>query len=73
VKTLRDWRTDKLMSVRALAEAAGVQHKTIIQIEYGRQQPHYGTMRRIADALGVAPAEITEFAAVLEDRKKDAA
>jgi hypothetical protein len=43
VKTLRDWRTDKLLSVRALAEAAAVQHKTIIQIEYGR--PHRGRFR----------------------------
>ena len=73
MKPLREWRTGRLWSVRDLATAAGVTHKTVIQLEYGRQRASYGTMRRISEALGVEPSEITEFAAVLEERGKDAA
>ncbi len=70
MKPLREWRTDRLMSIRELAEAAGVTHKTIIQLEHGRQRPTYATMRRLPDTLQATPGEITEFAAVLEERKK---
>ena len=74
MKTLREWRLERLMSVRDLAEAAGLSsHKTIIELEHGRQQPQYRTMRRICDALGVAAGEVTEFAAALEGKEKAAA
>ena len=73
MKPLREWRTERLWSVRELAARAGVQHKTVIQLEYGRQRPAYATMRRIAEALGVPATEITEFATTLEERGKDAA
>lgn len=52
MKSLRDWRTERVMSVRDLAEAAGVWTKTVVQLEYGRQRAHYKCMRRIAGALG---------------------
>ena len=73
MKPLREWRTERLWSVRELAARASVQHKTVIQLEYGRQRPAYATMRRIAEALGVPATEITEFAATLDERGKDAA
>lgn len=72
MKPLRDWRTERLLSVRELAQAAGVTHTTLIQLEHGRQRPHYATMRRIAEALGVPATEITEFAAALKERRADA-
>ncbi len=73
MKPLREWRTERLWSVRELAERAGVQHKTVIQLEYGRQRPTYATMRRIAEALGVPATEVEEFAATLGERGKGAA
>ncbi len=73
VKSLREWRTGRLWSVRELAAAAGVTHKTVIDLEYGRRRAHYATMRRITEALGVEPGEVVEFAAALEERGKDAA
>ncbi|MDP9366247.1 MAG: helix-turn-helix domain-containing protein [Chloroflexota bacterium] len=73
MKPLREWRTERLWSVRDLAREAGVSTKTVVQAEYGRQRPSYGTMRRISEALGVPAAEIAEFAATLEQRGKDAA
>lgn len=65
---LRAWRAGKLMSVKDLAEAAGVEPKTITDLEYGRRRPDDGMMRRIADALGVDPLEVSEFADSLASR-----
>jgi len=73
MKTLREWRLDRLLSVRALEAASGVTQKTIIDAEYGRRRPSYGTMRRLCDALGVQPGDVAEFAAALEEGGKDAA
>ncbi|MDP9363207.1 MAG: helix-turn-helix domain-containing protein [Chloroflexota bacterium] len=73
MKPLREWRIERLLSVRALAEAAGVQHKTVIDLEHGRRRPTYETIRRMSEALGVVPGEVEEFAATLEERGKDAA
>ena len=47
MKTLREWRTEKLKSVRELAALAGVTHKTLIDLEHGRRRPTYDTMRRL--------------------------
>ena len=73
MKPLRDWRTGRLLSVRDLARQAGTSDKTIIQIELGRQVPTFRTMRRISQVLGMAPEEITEFAAAIQKRGKGAA
>lgn len=67
MKTLREWRAERVMSTRDLAAKAGASHKTIIEIEYGRRRPHRHTMRRIAEALGVSPHDVTEFAEALRD------
>ena len=64
--TLREVRIRRLLSIRALAEAAGVATRTIVQTEAGRQSPRLVTMRRLADALGVAPEEVDEFRAAIE-------
>ena len=73
MKSLREWRAGKLMSSKALAAAAGVSNKTIIQIEHGRQLPTFRTIHRVTTALGVAPGDVEEFAAAIEERGKDAA
>jgi transcriptional regulator with XRE-family HTH domain len=73
VKTLREWRAERLLSIDRLADQAGTSNKTIVQIENGRQLPTFRTMQRVSGALNVAPAEIAEFAAAIEERSKDAA
>jgi transcriptional regulator with XRE-family HTH domain len=73
MKTLREWRIARLMSTRTLEKAAGVTQKTIIDIEYGRRRPHYETIGKISEVLGVEPGDVTEFAAALEEMGKDAA
>ena len=73
MKTLREWRLDRLLSVRGLAAQSGVTAKTIVDLEYGRRRPHYDTMRKLCAALGVRPGDVTEFAEALAERGKDAA
>lgn len=63
MKPLRAWRSEKLMSVRELADVTGVAPKTITDIEYGRSRASFAIRRQIADALSVEPLEIAEFAA----------
>lgn len=73
MRSLREWRIARLMSVRDLARAAGISTKTVTQLEYGRHRPTFATMRKVAAALEAEPAEIAEFAAALEHWGKDAA
>lgn len=68
MKTLREWRTERLLSTRKLAELAGTSNKTIIQAEYGRQVPSFATIAKICRALDVSPREVAEFAKALETR-----
>ena len=69
--TLREARIRRLLSIRALAGRAGVVTRTVVEIEAGRQAPRFATMRRLADALGVAPEEIDEFRAAIEAALED--
>ncbi len=64
--TLREARARRLLSVRALADLAGVSKTTIQLVEAGQRAPHYGTIRKLAAALEVDPLEIAEFQAAIE-------
>ena len=55
----------------SVEDLAGVRKRD--EIENGRNLPTFRTIRRLSEALGVAPAEIAEFAAAIEERGKDAA
>jgi transcriptional regulator with XRE-family HTH domain len=55
---LRELREDRILSVRELAERAGVHYNTILRLEndQGGAQPR--TLRKLAEALGVDPREL---------------
>ncbi len=63
--TLKRARTARLLTVRDLAAAAGVSTHTVHEVETGKRPPRFGTIKRLSAALGVDPAEVTEFRAVL--------
>jgi transcriptional regulator with XRE-family HTH domain len=67
MEKLREARLRQFLSIRDLAARAGVSTRTVVQIEQGRTSPTFKTARKIAAALGVAPGEIAEFAAMAED------
>jgi transcriptional regulator with XRE-family HTH domain len=61
-KSLRAWRTERLLSTRRLAALAGASNKTIVQIEHGRQTPSLVTIQKISRALEIEPRDVIEFA-----------
>ena len=63
---LEQVRRQKLLSQRDLAEKAGIAKSTVFLIEAGRTKPRLSVMRRICEALGVAPDEIDEFKQAIE-------
>jgi transcriptional regulator with XRE-family HTH domain len=64
--TLKEWRARRLLTVRALAEAAGVAPVTVHLVETGRSTPTFRVIRALSEALGVPPEEVVEFAAAIE-------
>jgi transcriptional regulator with XRE-family HTH domain len=54
----RELRTARRLSVRKLAEEAGVSTETIYSIEHGKRQPSVRTLGKIARALDV---EVKDF------------
>ncbi len=75
MQTLKEARAARLLTVRGLAERAGVAPSTVYLVENGRSVPRFAVIRAIWDALGVEPGDIEEFAAAIEDagRGKEAA
>jgi len=58
VERLKELRRERVLSLRELEERSGVSYNTIWRIEDGRQGAHPRTIRKLADALGVEPAEL---------------
>ena len=63
---LSEARTRRLLSVRRLAEAAGVAPATVYHIEHAKTTPSFRAIRDLSAALGMDPLDIDEFAAVIE-------
>lgn len=56
---LRVYRDLRGLTQIALAERAGVSRVTVAEIETGRKQGSVATLRRLAEALGVALDDLT--------------
>ena len=63
---LRVVRVARLLTMRDLAEQAGVAPSTVYLLEAGRTTPRLSVVRRLAAALGVEPHEIDEFRRAIE-------
>ena len=61
VKTLRQWRAERLTGIKSLAAITRSSTRTIQSIERGEGLPRFTTMKKISQALGVKPHQITEF------------
>jgi transcriptional regulator with XRE-family HTH domain/tetratricopeptide (TPR) repeat protein len=60
-RALRDRRHRQGFSQEALAEAAGVDRRTLSSLEQGRRQPRYGTIHAIAEALGCDSKDLLQL------------
>ena len=55
---LRTLRIQRLLTQEALAELAGVSAQTIVRLEHEGAHAELRTIARLAEALGVAPADL---------------
>ncbi len=60
VKTVKQWRNFRLMTIRELAAKASVSTATIIRLENGTAKPNANTIKKLAVALDVGPGQIRE-------------
>jgi transcriptional regulator with XRE-family HTH domain len=70
-KRLRELRLRRALTLRELGVLSGVAYDTIHGIETGKQVPRPSTVRKLANALGVAPDVF--FADSERDEEKAAA
>lgn len=68
-KYLEEWRKAKYWSQSDLSKAAEVSQSIVSRIEKGEKIGRFATLVKIADALGVKPEQILEFAPVFEIKK----
>lgn len=57
---LRDFRDRASLSQEELAKRAGVSRATIADLELGKRKPQPKTRRKLAEALGVEPHQLSE-------------
>jgi transcriptional regulator with XRE-family HTH domain len=69
-RAVRALRDERGLTQTALARAADTDGTRISHLERGRTNPAWGTMRRIADALGVAVSDIAARAEQIEREAK---
>jgi transcriptional regulator with XRE-family HTH domain len=60
IQRLRELRRQKVLSMRELEEMSGVSYNTIWRLENGVTGAQPRTIRKIAQALGVDPAELVK-------------
>ena len=58
VERLKVLRSEHVLTLRELAEKAGVSKDTIWRLENGHSEAHPSTIRKLARALGVQPKEL---------------
>lgn len=69
MKTLREWRKLRGISMRALARQVGISHVTMMRYEMGRiRNPSWRVVWRICRILDADPKQVKEFAEALERR-----
>ena len=66
MRSLKEWRARRLLTVRGLAKAASVAPGTVYKVENGRTSPQFRVIQALSTVLGVEPEEVTEFAAAIE-------
>ena len=76
IMSLKAWQRRRLLTVRALAEAAGVSALTVVQLGGEKRRPRPGTIRAISAALDVMPEQVVEFRRAMglpiDEEKSDA-
>lgn len=56
---LREWRERRMLTMRELADLAKVGYVTIWRLENNKAMAEFRTIRKLAQALGIEPQELT--------------
>jgi len=59
-KTLRAKRTDRFMTQEEFAKFVGISSDHLCRIERNEHEPHFSTIKKIADRLDVDPSELVD-------------
>jgi transcriptional regulator with XRE-family HTH domain len=59
VRRLKELRESRFLTQADLATRSGVAEVTINRLEAGERPARFSTIRKLAEALGVAPADLT--------------
>jgi len=60
-ENVRVLRRRKFMTQEQLAKAAGISHRTLVNIETHKvTEPHFSTILKLAEALGVEPSQLVD-------------
>jgi XRE family transcriptional regulator, regulator of sulfur utilization len=65
-KAIRELRSEQEISLRRFAPRAGITVNTLSLIERGEANPTWGTVRRVASALGISVSELAKQAEKFE-------
>ncbi|MGN6276492.1 MAG: helix-turn-helix domain-containing protein [Solirubrobacterales bacterium] len=65
---MRKTRTDAGLEQKQLAELAEVKASEISRLEKGRKNPQWGTVKRVAEALGTPLSDLAALAEEFERR-----
>ncbi len=58
---VKDLRIARGLTAAELAERSGVGYRTVRRVEHSVVRPHTRTLRRLAEALGVEPSELSRL------------
>ena len=70
---LRHWRERRALTIRELADRAGVAFATVWRLEHQKTVPEMRTIRKLAAALGVEPHELMAPEGEAETAEQEAA
>ena len=59
-KTLRAKRTERFMTQEEFAKFLGISRDHLGRIERNEHEPHFSTIKKIADRLDVDPSELVD-------------
>lgn len=60
MKKLRQYREARELSLRGLAQVAGVHYVSLIRLEAGTFDPRLSTLRKLAQALNVSVCDLID-------------
>jgi transcriptional regulator with XRE-family HTH domain len=66
---IREQRTTAQLSLRSLADRAGISNPYLSQIERGLRKPSADILQRVADALRISAETLYVQAGILEERR----